>query len=66
MSVVDRPNLRCWCGHSTKTALVKVCSDLVSSLDSSADNQSVLVVLDMTAAFDTVDHSILLRQLEQS
>jgi len=32
---------------------VKVYSDLVSSHDSSADNQSVLAVLEMTAAFDT-------------
>ena len=52
-------------GHSTETALLKVYSDLISALDSSSDNQSVLLVLDMTAAFDTVEHSILLRRLER-
>ena len=45
-------------GHSAETALLKVYSDLIGALDSSSDNQSVLAVLDMTAAFDTVDHSI--------
>ena len=45
-------------GHSTETALLKVYSDLISALDSSSDNQSVLAVFDMTAVFDTVDHSI--------
>ena len=40
-------------GHSAETALLKVYSDLIGALDSSSDNQSVLAVLDMTAAFDT-------------
>jgi len=53
-------------GHSTETALLKVYSDLISAPDSSSDNQSVLAVLEMTAAFDTVNHSILLQRLERS
>jgi len=44
---------------------LKVSSDLINILDSSSDNQSVLLVLDMTAAFDTVEHSILLRRLDR-
>ena len=52
-------------GHSTETALLKMSSDLINTLDSSSDNQSVLLVLDMTAAFDTVEHSILLRRLDR-
>jgi len=48
-------------GHSTETALVKVYSDLVQGRDSG--NVAVLALLDMTAAFDSVDHVILLERL---
>jgi hypothetical protein len=48
--------------HSTETALLKVKNDLLRSLD---NNKAVLMVLlDMSAAFDTVDHDILLARLE--
>jgi len=47
--------------HSTETALLKVKNDLLLSLD---NNKAVLMVLlDMSAAFDTVDHDILLHRL---
>jgi len=36
---------------STETALTKVYSDLISALDSEADNHAVLAFFDMTAAF---------------
>ena len=51
-------------GHSTETVLMKVIADIIDA----ADNQHVtlLCLLDMSAAFDTVDHSILLRRLEVS
>ena len=51
---------------SAETALVKVYSDLITALDSNAENQAFLALLDITAAFDTVDHSIFLQRLRRS
>ena len=45
-------------GHSTETVLLCVVHNILSALDN--DNISVLLLLDLSAAFDTADHQILL------
>ena len=48
--------------HSTETALLKVKTDVIKALE----NQEVacLILLDLSVAFDTIDHDILLSRLE--
>uniref|UniRef100_A0A4W5LQJ5 Reverse transcriptase domain-containing protein n=1 Tax=Hucho hucho TaxID=62062 RepID=A0A4W5LQJ5_9TELE len=50
--------------HSTETALIKVFNDLLISTDSG--DSAILMLLDLTAAFDTVDHCVLISRLEHS
>ena len=50
--------------HSTETALLRVMSDLLSAADS--QRVTLLGLLDLSAAFDCVDHDILLHRLEKA
>ena len=50
--------------NSTETALVKVQSDILMSIDQR--EVTLLVLLDLSAAFDTVDHEIMLELLKSN
>ena len=51
-------------GHSTEICLLKVMSDILDAADSG--EVSLVGLLDLSAAFDTVDHEILLHHLKSS
>ena len=48
--------------HSTETALLRVFNDLLQAVDQKGG--AILVMLDLSAAFDTIDHAVLLQALE--
>ena len=50
--------------HSTETAVVKVMADILKALD--GGDLTMLMLLDLSAAFDTVNHAILLQCLVSS
>ncbi len=48
--------------HSTETALLKVYNDILMSTD--AGNAVALILLDLSSAFDMVDHNLFLSRLK--
>ena len=48
-------------GHSTETALLRIKSDIMQAMDNG--HAVSMVLLDLSAAFDSIDHSILLHRL---
>jgi len=51
-------------GHSTETAVLRVLSDILQAVD--RGDVAALVLLDLSAAFDTVDHEVLLQCLSET
>ena len=51
-------------GHSTETALIRVRNDILMNMNS--QQVTLLVLLDLSAAFDTIDHAVLLHRLQSS
>ena len=47
--------------HSAETALIKAQHDILSALD--AGPLAILLMLDLSVAFDTIDHVIMLSRL---
>ena len=47
--------------HSTETALLNISNDIIQSLD--VKHCTILASLDLSAAFDTVDHKVFLHKL---
>ena len=47
--------------HSTESVLLRVQNDVLRAIDE--DKRVFLLLLDLSAAFDTVDHQILLKRL---
>ena len=44
-------------GHTTETALLNVMNDILHALDNG--DVTVVILLDLSPAFDTIDHNIL-------
>ena len=61
--VIDKFQSAYRCGHSTETALLRVYNDIVTMVGKG--NGSYLVLLDLSAAFDTIDHDTLFVILEK-
>jgi len=50
-------------GHSTETALLRVQNDILRAMDDG--DVVILLMLDLSAAFDVVNHQVLLRRLKE-
>ena len=63
-SLIDKNQSAYRSCHSTETALLKVSNDILEIVDKK--DVCLLAMLDLSAAFDTIDHGILLSRLEHT
>ena len=49
--------------HSTETAMLKIQNDILQAVD--RQGGAIVVLLDLSAAFDTIDHRVLLQTLQR-
>jgi hypothetical protein len=61
-SITNRFQSAYKCHHSTETALIRVHNDIMQAVDK--EGGAILVLLDLSAAFDTIDHHLLLDHLK--
>ena len=61
MTSTQSTSLLTACFHSAETATVRVTNDLLRAVND--HGEVVLVLLDLSTAFDTVDHQIVLKKL---
>ena len=61
-NIVDNFQIAYKAGHSCETALLRVYNDIVTTIG--RGNGAMLVLLDLSAAFDTIDHDDLFCILE--
>ena len=52
--------------HSTETALIRVKNDIMLAVDEGSTKAVILVLLDLSTPFDTVDNSVLFRRLKHA
>ena len=49
--------------YSTETSLIKLCNDILWAMEK--QNITMVIILELSAVFDTVDHEVLLEIIEQ-
>ena len=49
--------------YSTEISLIKLCSDILLAIEK--QNITMVIILDLSVVFDTVDHEVLLEIMEQ-
>jgi len=52
-----------YCTHSTETVVLRVLSNILPAID--REELAALIRLDLSVAFDTVDHDILLKRSQK-